>query len=72
MPSSISEDAHVVNEVGHRGSAAEALTAIGERIVGKKEISCAYKMYQQASTIQHEIPAVPGSTLGFHAQFRAE
>jgi tetratricopeptide (TPR) repeat protein len=43
------------NEVGHKGSAADALTGIGDVLLEEGDLPGAYKMYQQASTIQHEI-----------------
>jgi tetratricopeptide (TPR) repeat protein len=43
------------NEVGHRGSAAQALGAIGDVLFEEGDLPGAYKMYQQSSTIQHEI-----------------
>jgi len=43
------------NEVGHRGSAAQALSAIGDVLLEEGDLPGAYKMYQQASTIEHEI-----------------
>jgi tetratricopeptide (TPR) repeat protein len=43
------------NEVGHRGSAAQALAAIGDVLFEEGDLPGAYKMYQQSSTIQHEI-----------------
>jgi len=43
------------NELGHRGSAAQALAAIGDVLFEEGNLPEAYKMYQQASTIEHEI-----------------
>jgi tetratricopeptide (TPR) repeat protein len=43
------------NEIGHRGSAAQALSAIGDVLLEEGDLPGAYKMYQQSSTIQQEI-----------------
>jgi tetratricopeptide (TPR) repeat protein len=43
------------NEVGHRGSAAQALAVIGDVLLEEGDLAGAYKMYQQASAIEHEI-----------------
>jgi tetratricopeptide (TPR) repeat protein len=45
------------NDVGHRGSAAQALAAIGDTLLEEGDLPGADKMYQQASTIEHEIGA---------------
>ena len=41
--------------MGHRGSAAQALAVIGDVLFEQGDLPGAYKMYQQASAIQHEI-----------------
>jgi len=43
------------NEVGHRGSAAQALAAIGDILLEEGDLPGADRMYQQALTIEHEI-----------------
>ena len=42
-------------EVGHWGSAAQALAAIGDVLLEEGDLPGAYKMYQQSSAIQHEL-----------------
>src|ERR1700691_3018119 len=39
----------------HRGSAAQALAVIGDVLLEEGDLAGAYKMYQQASAIEHEI-----------------
>jgi len=43
------------NEVGHRGSAAQALSAIGDVLLEEGDLPGSYKMYQQSSAIEQEI-----------------
>jgi tetratricopeptide (TPR) repeat protein len=43
------------NEMGHRGSAAQALSAMGDVALEQGKLSEAYGMYQQALTIERDI-----------------
>ena len=45
------------NEVGHRSSSAQAMSAIGDVLIEEGDLPGAYRMYQQASTIEHEMGA---------------
>jgi tetratricopeptide (TPR) repeat protein len=43
------------NQVGHRGSSAQALAVIGDVLLEEGDLPGAYKMYQEASAIEQEI-----------------